>query len=581
LLKAVLNVSIEPSTCDYYDIIDLDRGFIPREWQELVGEGCADRPRMFNRRHLEVVAILELAEAIKAGAVNVKGSLSYEDFWGQLPTEAGDPERIAAYAAERGWPAGAVGFTAHLREKLENEACQLDTDVGLLRTVQLDKNRRPIVPRIIASELPVSVAQAVRQVLEEMPERSVLEALANTAQWANWPRHFGLPSRLGSGIQNVHERYVITTFAYGCGLGPAQAARHFGGAVTAEDLSFVDRRHVDIADLRAGSADLQNLYAQFELPKLWGTGASAAADGTHLETFKNNLLAAHHFRYGKTGGIAYRHISDNYIALFSRFIGCGIYEATYILDILQTTLSDFRPTRLHADSHGQSAHVFGLAFLLGIELMPRIRGWKRLKLYRPGGLEELDSIKHLFSATINWRRIEEHYPAFMRLALAIHSGKLAPSAVIARINSHSSRDPFSLALQELGHAVRTAFLLRWTRDANLRSEVHKGTTKVERSHQFSKFLNFGSEGGLKTNSPEDQEKANAVAVQTVADQTQALHELRRRGIEIAAEDLAHFSPYPTNRVKRFGEYPARISTEILAPNKQLPPRQPTPAAQAA
>jgi hypothetical protein len=40
-------------------------------------------------------------------------------------------------------------------------------------------------------------------------------------------------------------------------------------------LSFVDRRHVDIADLRAGSADLQNLNAQFELTKLWGTGVSA------------------------------------------------------------------------------------------------------------------------------------------------------------------------------------------------------------------------------------------------------------------------------------------------------------------
>jgi hypothetical protein len=38
---------------------------------------------MFNRRHLEVVAIL-LAEAIKAGAVNVKGSLSYEDFGGAI-----------------------------------------------------------------------------------------------------------------------------------------------------------------------------------------------------------------------------------------------------------------------------------------------------------------------------------------------------------------------------------------------------------------------------------------------------------------------------------------------------------------
>ena len=177
----------------------------------------------------------------------------------------------------------------------------------------------------------------------------------------------------------------------------------------------------------------------------------------------------------------------------------------------------------------------------------------------------------------------------MRLALAIHSGKLAPSAVLARINSHSSRDPFSMALQELGHAVRTAFLLRWIRDGHLRRDVHKGTTKVERSHHFTKFLNFGAEGGLKTNSPADQEKAivynelvaNAVAVQTVADQTQALHELRRRGIEIAAEDLAHFTPYPTSRVKRFGQYPTRISTEIPSPNKHLLPRQPAPAAQAA
>jgi hypothetical protein len=64
-------------------------------------------------------------------------------------------------------------------------------------------------------------------------------------------------------------------------------------------LRFVDRRHVDVADLRAGPADLQNLYAEFELTKLWGTGESAAADGTHLEAFRDNLVAARHFRYGK------------------------------------------------------------------------------------------------------------------------------------------------------------------------------------------------------------------------------------------------------------------------------------------
>jgi TnpA family transposase len=345
-----------------------------------------------------------------------------------------------------------------------------------------------------------------------------------------------------------------------------------------EELSFVDRRHIDIANLRAGSADLQNLFLGFDLTKLWGRGESAAADGTHFETFRNNLMAARHFRYGRTGGIAYRHVSDNYIALFSRFIGCGIYEATYILDILQNTLSEIHPTRLYADSHGQSAHVFALAYLLGIELLPRIRAWKRLKLYRPSRNSEFEAISHLFSATVDWSLIERHYPDFIRLALAIHSGELAPSAVLTRINSQSSRDPFSRALQELGHAVRTRFLLRWTWDEELRHAVHKGTTKVERNHQFSKFLNFGGEGGLKTNNPADQGKAivynelvaNAVAAQTVNDLTHALNKLHDRGINIAAEDLAHFSPYPTSKVKRFGDYPAQVITDSRPIQKHLP-----------
>ena len=172
----------------------------------------------------------------------------------------------------------------------------------------------------------------------------------------------------------------------------------------------------------------------------------------------------------------------------------------------------------------------------------------------------------MFSATINWRRIEKHYSDFIRLALAIHSRQLAPSAVLARINSHSNRDSFSLALQDLGNAVRTTFLLRcWSSDEQLRRDVHRGTTKVERSHQFAKYLNFGGEGGMmRTNNPADQEKAivynelvaNAVALQTVADQTDALHELQQRGVHITAEDLSYFSPYPTSKVKRFGQYPA-------------------------
>lgn len=59
-------------------------------------------------------------------------------------------------------------------------------------------------------------------------------------------------------------------------------------------------------------------------------------------------------------------------------------------------------------------------------------------------------------------------------------------------------------------------------------------------------------------------------MQTVADQTQALHELRRRGVEVSAADLAYFSPYPTSRLKRFGEYPATVKVDPRPPIRDLP-----------
>lgn len=75
-----------------------------------------------------------------------------------------------------------------------------------------------------------------------------------------------------------------------------------------------------------------NAYNRFWLPKLWGDPKRAGADGTKWDLYENNLLSEHHIRYGGWGGIAYHHVSDAYIALFSHFIPCGVWEATYILD---------------------------------------------------------------------------------------------------------------------------------------------------------------------------------------------------------------------------------------------------------
>ena len=98
--------------------------------------------------------------------------------------------------------------------------------------------------------------------------------------------------------------------------------------------------------------DLINAYNLLELPKCWGTGKKAAADGSKFEVYENNLMSEYHIRYGGYGGIAYHHVSDTYIALFTHFINCGVWEAVYILDGLLKNTSDIQPDTLHADTQG-------------------------------------------------------------------------------------------------------------------------------------------------------------------------------------------------------------------------------------
>jgi TnpA family transposase len=135
-----------------------------------------------------------------------------------------------------------------------------------------------------------------------------------------------------------------------------------------------------------------------------------------------------------------------------------------------------------------------------------------------------------------------------------------------------------MALKELGNAVRTTYLLEWVMDESLRRTVHKGTTKIERHHKFTKHLAFGAGGHLRSNNPADLEKAivynelvtNAVALQTVADQTQALHALKSNGINIRTSDLAFLSPYATSKLKRFGDFPTNLKPEAMPTCTSLP-----------
>ena len=126
-------------------------------------------------------------------------------------------------------------------------------------------------------------------------------------------------------MRDAISRYLFTIFGYGCNLGAAQTAKHIKGNITSRILKRINNQHITPEKLQKASTDIINKYAQFDLPFQWGTGKSAAADGTHIQLVQNNLIGEQHIRYNGYGGIAYHHISDTYVALFCNFIACGVW----------------------------------------------------------------------------------------------------------------------------------------------------------------------------------------------------------------------------------------------------------------
>ncbi|MEL7476323.1 MAG: transposase, partial [Cyanobacteria bacterium J06555_12] len=374
-------------------------------------------------------------------------------------------------------------------------------------------------------------------------------------------RHQISLSRLVDFGIDPRERYLMTTFCYGCQLGPAQTARSLE-QIASHQLSWVDRRHIQEEALQKAIVSTIDAYNRFSLPRFWGTGRRASVDGTKWDIYENNLLAEYHIRYGGYGGVGYYHVSDTYIALFSHFIPCGVWEAVYMLDGLLHNDSVIQPDTIHGDTQAQSATVFALAYLLGIKLMPRIRGWQGLTFHRPSRSARYQHLDSLFDSVTDWGLIERHLPDMLRVVMSIKAGKIQASTILRKLGTNSRKNKLFQAFHELGTALRTEFLLDYLNNEQLRSTIQASTNKSESFNRFTKWVAFGREGTISTNDRDEQRKsikynhlvANCLIFYNVCELSRILRELAQEGRKFSAEVLSTLSPYITRHINRFGLY---------------------------
>ena len=534
--------------------------------------------KFLNKAQFETSVFLAVAEQLRSGDLAVASADKYEDYKINLLPWQDCEDQVPQYCQDLNLATNGKALVKQLKEDLSLAATTLDERYPHMKDFIIDKDGRPKLKKKPTKGPKMNWLQ--KEIIRRMPERNILDLLCSTHHYAEWAIYFGPLSGNEPKMKNAIEKYILTTFAYGSGMGPVQGAKHFKGCdVSAHILSWINKRHVTIKAIDQAITSLINISNRFQLVNYWGDGKSCAADGTLCSIYEDNLMAAFHVRYGAKGGIAYYHIANNYIAIFSTFIPCGVWEVVAILDAILNNKSDIKPDTVNADTQGQSLVAFAMAYLLGIKLMPRIRNWKDFDMYRPHPNAKYKNVDALFSAkSIKWQLIEELWNDMMQVVLSIKAGKISSSHLLQRLTNYAKKNKLLQAFQELGKVVRTMFLIEYVSSIEVREEITANTNKVESYNNFSAWIRFNYENYIiASNDPDEQEKAvkyncliaNAIILQNIVDISNIIIGMMRDGICITEEDIKHLSPYITAHIKRFGDYIINILSRFIPREQKL------------
>ena len=539
-----------------------DLHWLSTPWKKLVFIKGEERGKVaaVNRRYFELAILLAIKDDLKSGDIFIKYGERFDDYREQLVDDATFAQEIDEYGTVTGIPTDPKMFVATLKAAMTERINEVDANFPENTHADIVDGRLILrkPPHTEASDM---AAKLDTLITERLPSASIVDVLIDTERWLDLHKLFRPLAGTDSRLEDLRMRVITTLFCYGCNLGPVQTAKSIKG-LSRRQISWLNLKYVSEDLLDKAIVKVINAYNKFELPDYWGTGQHASADGTKWNLYEQNLLSEHHIRYGGYGGIGYYHVSDKYIALFSRFISCGTYEGLFILDGIADNDSDIRPDTIHGDTQAQSYPVFALAHMLGIKLMPRIRGIKDLKFHRADAKSVCANINDLFSDTIDWRLIELHLPAILRVAVSIKTGKITPSAILRRLGTYSRKNKLYFGFVELGKVIRTMFLLSYIGDVGLRKTIHAETNKSEEFNAFAKWSFFGGDGVIAENIRHEQRKvikynhlvANMVILHNVSGMTKVLKELREEKHDITEEVLAGLAPYRMAHINRYGDY---------------------------
>lgn len=270
-----------------------DGTWLTKTWSAAVIEkNEIDHKGHWRRTFLELATFTLIMEALNAGDLCVESGESYKDYRDKLVSKERYQQLLPKYGQQVGLPTDPDKFVQALKTDLEQAAEYADQNFTDCQQVCF-KNGRLSLSRPEAKTKSAQLADLQRMLDSKMPTMSILDLLVETEHWLGLNKFFKPPSGEPGRLADPKKRFVATLFCYGCNLGPSQTARSVRG-LSRKQVAWLNIGRVSEQALDQAIVSVINAYNRFQLPKNWGTGQHAAADGTRWDVYEQNLFSEFH-----------------------------------------------------------------------------------------------------------------------------------------------------------------------------------------------------------------------------------------------------------------------------------------------